>query len=400
MTTTSCPVLLVLNAGSSTLKFSLYPATAANAACLGNGSLEVREGQATLVYQGVGIETEHREQWASDSCLDETSLNRLLHWIARQPDLHIAGAAHRVVHGGSRREVAARVDASLIAELQALIPIAPLHQPLCLAPILHLAQEHPGMPQVACFDTAFHHTLDPLETQYGLPRVLSEKGLRRYGFHGLSYEYIASVLAEHDPRAASGRTIVAHLGNGASLCALHNRISRGTTMGFSTLDGLLMGTRPGNLDPGVVLYLLREDGMSVAALEHLLYHECGLLGVSGGLSSDMRTLLASPAPLAKQAVALFVRRVIKEIGALAALLGGVDSLVLTGGIGEHAHEVRDGILAGCAWLGVVRDEARGPGSSACLTMPDSRVSAWVIATDENAVIARHSLALLGRQRGA
>lgn len=396
MTTTSCPVLLVLNAGSSTLKFSLYPASAASAPCLGNGGIEVRDGQATLVYQGVGAEAEHREQWSSAGCLDEASLNRLLHWIDRQPEMHIAGAAHRVVHGGGRREVAARVDAALIAELQALVPIAPLHQPLCLAPILHLAQEHPDLPQVACFDTAFHHTLDPLETLYGLPRALSEKGLRRYGFHGLSYEYIASVLAEYDPRAASGRTIVAHLGNGASLCAMQDRISRGTTMGFSTLDGLLMGTRPGNLDPGVVLYLLREGGMSVQAVEHLLYHECGLLGVSGGLTSDMRTLLASPAPLAKQAVALFVRRVVKEIGALAALLGGVDSLVLTGGIGEHAHEVRDGILAGCAWLGVVRDAARGPGPSACLTLPHSSVSAWMIATDENAVIARHSLGLLGR----
>lgn len=387
-----CPALLVLNAGSSTLKFSLYFVAAPTVHCLGSGMIEVRQGRATLAYQAPGSEAEHQEQWRADSCMDAVSLGNLMRWLGSNRQWQIVGAAHRVVHGGARREVAARVDSALIDEIQRLIPMAPLHQPLCLAPILHMAREHPELPQVACFDTAFHHTLDPLETLYGLPRALSEAGLRRYGFHGLSYEYIAGVLADYDPRAAAGRTLVAHLGNGASLCAMRNRISCGTTMGFSTLDGLLMGTRPGNLDPGIVLYLLRERGMSAAAVEHLLYHESGLLGVSGGVASDMRTLLASHAEGAAQAIELFVRRAVKEIGALAALLGGLDALVFTGGIGEHAPTVRDGILDGCAWLGVTRNQH--PPTGACLTTPDSPVSAWVIATDENAVIARHSLALL------
>ncbi|WP_248800218.1 acetate/propionate family kinase [Pseudomonas sp. MWU13-2105] len=394
-----CPALLVFNAGSSTLKFSLYDANRSALNCLGHGSVEVRQNGASLSYQDSRPQARQQEQWPSaDEGMDKATLSRLMGWIDSHTQWRIAAAAHRVVHGGNRPEVAARVDASLIREMQALTPMAPLHQPLCLAPMLHLADEYPDLPQVACFDTAFHHTLDPLETLYGLPRALSEEGMRRYGFHGLSYEYIAGVLPDYDPRAAQGRTIVAHLGNGASLCALHKRISRGTTMGFSTLDGLLMGSRPGSLDPGIVLYLLRERGMSVQAVEHLLYHECGLFGVSGGIASDMRTLLASRSDPARQAVALFVRRVVKEIGALVAVLGGIDALVFTGGIGEHAREVRDAILDGCAWLGLARKSAGGEepdlAAAACLSRPGSKVSAWVMATDENAVIARHSLALL------
>ncbi|WP_248745980.1 acetate/propionate family kinase [Pseudomonas sp. MWU12-2037] len=394
-----CPALLVFNAGSSTLKFSLYDASLSAPHCLGHGSVEVREHKASLSYQDTRLKAGPQAHWSSaGDGMDAATLSHLMGWIDSNTRWRVRAAAHRVVHGGQRREVAALVDGSLIREMQALTPMAPLHQPLCLAPMLHLAREYPGMPQVACFDTAFHHTLDPLETLYGLPKALSEAGMRRYGFHGLSYEYIAGVLPDYDRDAAQGRTIVAHLGNGASLCALHDRISRATTMGFSTLDGLLMGSRPGSLDPGIVLYLLRERGMSAQAVEHLLYHECGLLGVSGGEASDMRTLMASRSDAAKQAIALFVRRVVKEIGALAAVLGGVDALVFTGGIGEHAHEVRDGILEGCAWLGVVRKSAGSEkpdqAVSACLSQAQSKVSAWVIATDESAVIARHSLALL------
>ncbi|WP_191487912.1 acetate/propionate family kinase [Pseudomonas sp. FEN] len=397
MTDDPCPALLVFNAGSSTLKFSLYGANTSTPHCLGQGSVEVRQRRARLSYQDTRFKAQQQEQWPSaEDGMDEATLSQLMRWIDSHAQWRIAGAAHRVVHGGKRREVAARVDAPLIREMQALTPMAPLHQPLCLAPMLHLAREYPALRQVACFDTAFHHTLDPLETLYGLPRALSEEGIRRYGFHGLSYEFISSVLPDYDPRAAQGRTIVAHLGNGASLCALQNRISRGTTMGFSTLDGLLMGNRPGTLDPGIVLYLLRERGMSVQAVEHLLYHECGLLGVSGGVASDMRTLMASRSEPAKQAIALFVRRIVKEIGGMAALLGGVDALVFTGGIGEHAHEVRDAILEGCSWLGVARKREPDIAASACLSLPESKVGAWVIATDENAVIARHSLALLSQ----
>lgn len=402
MTDRSQPVLLVLNTGSSSIKFSLYNAAAPAASapqCLGNGSFEVRKDTERLIFQNTGSAAQKREEWPrNDTSPGSGTLVNLMDWIERHTDGQLCAAAHRVVHGGSRMQVAARVDAALMAEMQALIPLAPLHQPLCLAPMAYLSREHRGLVQFACFDTAFHHTLDVLETRFGLPASLTAQGLRRYGFHGLSYEYIASVLPDYDQRAAEGRTIVAHLGNGASLCAMHNRVSRGTTMGFSTLDGLLMGTRPGRLDPGVLLYLMREQGMSVQALEHLLYHECGLLGVSGGISSDMRELSASHAPAAREAIALFVHSVVREIGSLAAILGGVDALVFTGGIGEHATQVRDAILDGCAWLGIKRDRAVAtqPATQTAprLTLPDSAVSAWTIATDENAVIARHALGLL------
>ncbi|KPC33007.1 Acetate kinase [Pseudomonas syringae pv. cilantro] len=406
MTDQSQPVLLVLNTGSSSIKFSLYSAAALTASgpqCLGNGSFEVRQNTEHLFFQSAGNAAQTHEEWPRDHASSGSgTLANLMGWIERRTDGQICAAAHRVVHGGSRTQVAARVDAALMAEMQALVPLAPLHQPLCLAPMTYLSREHGGLMQFACFDTAFHHTLDVLETRFGLPASLTAQGLRRYGFHGLSYEYIASVLPHYDQRAAEGRTIVAHLGNGASLCAMHNRISRGTTMGFSTLDGVLMGTRPGRLDPGVHLYLLREHGMSVQALEHLLYHECGLLGVSGGISSDMRELSASQAPEARDAIALFVRSVVREIGSLAAILGGIDALVFTGGIGEHATDVRDAILDGCAWLGLKRDGAAAthpatkPATqpAARLSHPDSAVSAWTIATDENAIIARHALGLL------
>lgn len=399
MNDNSHQALLVLNAGSSNIKFSLYSTATSSPESLGSGSVEVRENTATLVFHCTASEAEHQQQWpCADNSLDGGTLSNLMGWLEHNTEWSIAAAAHRVVHGGNRREIAARVDAQLISEMEALISMAPLHQPLCLAPMTYLARELPGLPQVACFDTAFHHTLDQLETLYGLPRALTEQGVRRYGFHGLSYEYIASVLPQYDQRAAHGRTIVAHLGNGASLCAMHNRISRGTTMGFSTLDGLLMGTRPGHLDPGILIYLLHERGMSLQTLEHLLYHECGLLGVSGGIASDMRVLMASRSPHARDAIALFVRSVVKEIGTLAAVLSGVDALVFTGGIGEHADEIRNAILDGCGWLGVQRATGLSQDPNrvqpARLTLPGSGVSAWAIATDENTVIARHSLRLL------
>jgi acetate kinase len=394
----SRPVLLVLNAGSSSIKFSLYDAAAQAGAqphCLGTGSFEVRKDIERLVFRHAGSDAQTHEDWPrNDASPDGGTLSHVMGWIERHTDGQICAAAHRVVHGGRRSAVAALVTPALMDEMQALVPVAPLHQPLCLAPIAYLAAEHRDIRQFACFDTAFHHSLDPLETRFGLPRALTDEGLRRYGFHGLSYEYIASVLPQYDPRAAHGRTIVAHLGNGASLCALDNSVSRATTMGFSTLDGLLMGTRPGRLDPGVLLYLLRERGMSVQALEDLLYHQCGLLGVSGGIASDMRELSASQAPEAVEAVALFVRSVVREIASLAAVLGGVDALVFTGGIGEHAVQVRSAILQGCAWLGVDHDASAPSEPSGRLSLAGSRVLAWTIATDENAVMAFHALQML------
>ncbi len=390
-------LLLVINAGSSSIKFSLYDASeqVVGLKCVGNGTFEVREDTERLIFRHSGHGVQKREAWPrNDSSPDSGTLFNLMDWVERHMGGEICAAAHRIVHGGNRREVAMRVDHSLMDEMEALVPVAPLHQPICLAPITYLAREHPDIPQFVCFDTAFHHSLDPLETCFGLPLALIRQGVRRYGFHGLSYEYIAGVLHAYDRRAATGRTIVAHLGNGASLCALHDRVSRATTMGFSTLDGVLMGTRPGRLDPGVLLYLLRERGMTTQALEHMLYHECGLLGVSGGIASDMRALSASQAPEAKDAIALFVRSVVREIGSLAAVLGGVDALVFTGGIGEHSAAVRNAILDGCAWLGLEHERADQTEQEARLSSPGSRVSAWVIPTDENAVIARHALGLL------
>ncbi len=390
-------LLLVLNAGSSSIKFSLYNAAerVVGLQCVGNGTFEVSEDTERLIFCHSGHDAQKREEWPrNDSSPDSGTLFNLMDWIERHMGGEICAAAHRIVHGGNRREVAMRIDSSMMDEMRSLIPVAPLHQPICLAPISYLTREHPDIPQFACFDTAFHQSLDLLETRFGLPLALTEQGLRRYGFHGLSYEYIASVLPEYDQRAATGRTIVAHLGNGASLCALHDRVSRATTMGFSTLDGVLMGTRPGRLDPGLLLYLLRERGMTTQALEHMLYHQCGLLGVSGGIASDMRTLTASQAPQAKDAIRLFVRSVVREIGSLAAVLGGVDALVFTGGIGEHSVQVRNAIIEGCAWLGLEHSGQDPAERVARLSSIGSAVSAWVIPTDENAVIARHALELL------
>lgn len=396
MTDDSRPTLLVLNVGSSSIKFSLYDAadTGARDSCLGHGSFDVHRGAERLIF-GHADGTQECAEWPrAEGSADTGTLRNLMGWIEQHTEGDLCAAAHRVVHGGDRSLTGARVDPTLMAELQALVPMAPLHQPRCLAPIHYLAREHDGLAQFACFDTAFHHTLDPLETCFGLPRAMTEQGLRRYGFHGLSYEYIAGVLPQYDPRAAQGRTVVAHLGNGASLCGMHNGVSRATTMGFSTLDGLLMGTRPGRLDPGLLLYLMRERGMNAEALEDLLYHQCGLLGVSGGIASDMRELTDSTAPAAEEAVALFVRSVVREIGAMAAVLGGVDALILTGGIGENSVPVRNGILDGCAWLGLEHSSSPDTPQGACLSLPGSKVSAWTLPTDENAVIARHALELL------
>jgi acetate kinase len=293
-----------------------------------------------------------------------------------------------VVHGGVRFTAPIRVDQEVLAELGRLIPLAPLHQPHNLAAIEAMAEVAPGLPQVACFDTSFHRGQPAVAQAFGLPRRYADEGLRRYGFHGLSYEYVASVLAELDPRAARGRTVVAHLGNGASLCALDRGQSVATTMGFSTLDGLLMGTRSGALDPGVLLYLLDRHAMDARALEQLLYKESGLLGVSG-VSGDMRTLLASSEPDAQLAVELFVYRVGRELGSLAAALGGLDSLVFTGGIGEHAAPIRARVCQGARWLGIELDEATNALGGPRISREESRTSAWVVPTNEELMIALH-----------
>jgi acetate kinase len=269
------------------------------------------------------------------------------------------------------------------------VPLAPLHQPHNLAPIKRLLERAPGVPQVACFDTAFHRSQPDVAQAFALPAAVRERGVRRFGFHGLSYEYIASQLPAVDPVAAAGRTIVLHLGNGASMCALQGGKSVATTMGFTAVDGLVMGTRCGSLDPGVVLYLMQSCGMDVAAVEKMLYQESGLLGLSG-ISGDMRTLLASDDPRARLAVEVYLYRIRRELGGLAAVLGGVDALVFTAGIGENSAEIRSRICRDAAWLGVQVDEAANVARSRLLSAGDSRVKCWRIPTDEEGVIARHT----------
>ena len=385
--------ILVLNAGSSSLKFTLYPAQPglAASAVLCGGEIEDIGHEAHFFAKQTDGATLINKVIASAKT-HEDALAVLLQWLEQQFAEHtLVVAGHRVVHGGSRFVAPVRIDPAVIAALRALIPLAPLHQPHALAAIDALVKLHPTLPQVACFDTAFHHTMPPVAADFALPRQLTKDGVRRYGFHGLSYEYIASVLPDYLGAAADGRVVVAHLGSGASICAMQARQSRATTMGFTALDGLPMGSRCGNLDPGVVLYLLQEKGMSPGAISDLLYHSSGLLGVSG-ISDDMRTLLASKDAPAREAVDLFVYRIGRELGSLAAALGGLDAIVFTAGIGEHAPEIRGRVLRDAAWLGVaVGDQLDGPR----LTRPDSRVSAWVVPTNEELMIARHSWNLTG-----
>jgi acetate kinase len=287
-----------------------------------------------------------------------------------------------------------RVDARILRALESLVPLAPLHQPHNLSAIAALLERAPELPQVACFDTAFHRTNPEVAQRFALPVGLHEAGVRRYGFHGLSYEYVASVLPRTDPTAAAGRTVVAHLGNGASLCAMLGGRSVATTMSFTPADGLVMGTRTGSLDPGVLLYLMTRHGMSAPDLEKLIYYESGLLGVSG-VSSDMRTLLGSDDPRAAEAIDLFVYRVGRELGSLAAALGGLDALVFTGGIGENAPAIRARVCRGAAWLGVGLDPAANDAGGPRISLLGSRPAVWVVPTNEELMIAEHTRRLLG-----
>jgi acetate kinase len=287
------------------------------------------------------------------------------------------------------------IDESILATLERLVPLAPLHQPHNLAPIRTLLKRSPELPQVACFDTAFHRAQPAVAQAYALPRAITERGVRRYGFHGLSYEYIASVRAEHDSRAARGKTVVLHLGNGSSMCAIADGRSVATTMGFTAADGLPMGTRCGSLDPGVMLYLMDELGMDARSIEKLIYQQSGLLGVSG-ISSDMRTLQASTDPAAKAAIDLLIYRIGRELGSLAAALRGLDAIVFTAGIGEHSASLRERVCRDAAWLGVDLDQRANEAHGPRLTTAASRVAAWVIPTDEELMIARHTRRVLAR----
>ena len=382
--------VLTLNAGSSSIKLALFD-VAADVVLVSHGQVEGLQTAPHFVAKDRSGAVLDERRW-DGAQTHEALLGTLLDWV----DKHLGGDAlvavgHRVVHGGADHDRPQRVDAALIADLERLTPLAPLHQPHNLSPMRTLAAMRPGLVQVACFDTAFHHAMPAVATRVALPRAYAAEGVRRYGFHGLSYEFIARRLHELAPGLAAGRVIVAHLGNGASLCAMQDGRSVETTMGFTALDGLVMGTRCGRIDPGVVLYLAQQHGMEAVQIEGLLYEKSGLLGVSG-VSSDMRVLLASAVAAAREAIELFVYRLACEAGALAAALGGLDGLVFTAGIGEHAPEIRAAVAERMTWLGVALDDAanaRGAGR-----ISTGRVEVWVIQTDEEAMIARHTLEVL------
>jgi len=387
--------ILVLNAGSSSLKFSVFLS--------GNGGLELwLGGQAEAlqtaprftVKDASGKSVAERLWKQGETLGHDAALSHLVDFLrARSGDHRLAAVGHRVVHGGVEFSEPTRVTLELVRALEKLIPLAPLHQPHNLAPIRYVLEHMPGLPQVACFDTAFHRAQPELAQAFALPQEITDRGVRRYGFHGLSYEYIASALPSVDARAAAGKVVVAHLGNGASMCALEAGRSVATTMGFTAVDGLPMGTRSGSLDPGVVLYLMDELKMNPRAIEKLIYQQSGLLGVSG-VSSDMRALLSSDAPRAKLAVDLFIYRIGRELGSLAAALGGLDALVFTAGIGEHAVPIRERVLQGAAWLGITLDSAANAAGGPRISTRDSRVHAYVVPTNEELMIARHTRRLL------
>lgn len=390
--------LLVLNAGSSSLKFSVYVGDDSLRLLL-RGEFEELWTHPRFSASGDGATLGEKEWDAGTRLGFEGAIDHLLTW-GRQGVLgghRVAAVGHRVVHGGMRFSGPALIDAAVLAELEALIPLAPLHQPHCVEAIKAAARTAPSVPQVACFDTAFHRTLPHVAQTFALPRRYADEGIRRYGFHGLSYEYIASMLPSVVPGAARGRVVVAHLGNGASMCAMLGGRSVATTMGLTALDGLMMGTRCGAIDPGVLLYLMDRHGMDARALERLLYQQSGLLGVSGE-SSDMRELLGSSSAAAAEALELFVYRIHRELGSLAAALQGLDAVVFTGGIGEHAAPIRERVCHAACWLGLELDDEANAHDGPCITAPGSRISAWVIPTDEERMIALHTRRVLGPAR--
>ena len=374
--------LLILNTGSSSVKFALHDA--GSHARIAHGAIEGTGHAPVLTLQADGAPTVLNP----DPALDTGGMvDWLLTTLARHlAPLEVRAAGHRVVHGGQDYDSPVAVTPEVMTRLEALCPLAPAHQPYNLAGIHAVAARWPAATQIACFDTAFHRSRPRAAQLYALPRRLSEAGILRYGFHGLSYAHIAGCLPDVlGPEAAEGRVIVAHLGSGASLCAMQGGRSVDTTMGFTALDGLMMGTRCGRIDPGVLLHLMRTQGMDAAALDHLLGRESGLLGVSG-ISADMRDLLASPAPEAAEAVTLFVQMILREIGALTASLGGLDALVFTAGIGERSPQIRARVMAGLGWLGLSADPAANAAHETILSAPGSAVTAAMIPTDEEAVI--------------
>jgi acetate kinase len=393
--------ILVLNAGSSSIKFLLFA--------------DERSGlEPQIVGQIEGIHTSPRfvartpqgtvlsqHSWGEGHTLGhDGAVAHLADFIRQEAKgMELEAVGHRVVHGGPVYASPTRLDRDVLAVLEKFIPLAPLHQPHNLAPVRMLLERRPDVPQVACFDTAFHATNPDVAQRFAIPAELHEAGVRRYGFHGLSYEYISSVLREYDAWASAGKTVVCHLGNGSSMCALNGGASVASTMGFTALDGLAMGTRSGAIDPGVLLYLMDERGMDARAIEKLLYNQSGLLGISG-ISSDMRKLLGSDDPRAKLAVDVYVYRIRRELGSLVAALGGMDALIFTAGIGQNSAAIRERVCRDAAWLGVKLDATANAAGGPRISNKDSRVSAWAIPTSEELMIARHTHRLVASREPA
>jgi acetate kinase len=390
------PGILVLNAGSSSIKFLYFLDRPDDPVPLIGGQVEgLNSAPRFVARDGAGHVVEEKA-WGEGFDLGHAGAIRHVRdfLLARSEGYELRAVGHRVVHGGLEHTRPVRLDREVLADLEKLVPLAPLHQPHNLAPIRALLDYLPELPQVACFDTAFHSSNPDVSRRFAIPAELHDAGIRRYGFHGLSYEYVASVLPTFDARAAAGKTIVCHLGNGSSMCAIDGGRSVASTMGFTAVDGLPMGTRSGALDPGVLLYLMDERGMDARAIEKLIYSQSGLLGMSGGLSSDMRQLLGSADPRAGTAVQVYVYRIGRELGSLAAALGGLDALVFTAGIGENSAAIREKICRQAAWLGLDFDADANARGGPRISTAHSRVSAWVVPTNEELMIARHARQLL------
>jgi acetate kinase len=387
--------IAVLNAGSSSIKYSLFLIQGKELELTLRGQAEGIYTQPRFVAKDAAGKVQHEKSWGEGVELGhEGALDYLIPYVREHLGNHnLAAIGHRVVHGGMQYAKPVRMDGRILEALREFVPLAPLHQPHNLSPIELIMERLPAMPQVACFDTAFHRSNPEVAQMFALPAKFHQEGVRRYGFHGLSYEYIASVLSQVDGRAAQGRTVVLHLGNGASMCAIANGRSVASTMGFTAVDGLPMGTRCGSIDPGVILYLMDQRGMDVRAIEKLVYSQSGLLGVSG-ISSDMRALLASEDPRARTAIDLYAYRIRRELGSLAAALGGLDAIVFTAGIGEHAALIRQRICEDAAWLGVELDAEANTRGGPRISTAASRVQAWVVPTNEELMIARHTRAVI------
>ncbi len=383
--------VVTLNAGSSSIKFALFRADDHGLSALATGLAEMTGTRGHIIVHDDTGAVAHEGAWTNGGDFHVEALQKLLAW--RQdafPDVTVSAAGHRVVHGGTRYAEPRMITPEVMEYLRSLSPLAPLHQPHNLAGIEAAQRAWPHIQQVACFDTAFHRAHPFVNDVFALPRRFYDDGVRRYGFHGLSYEYVSGKLRDIAPTLASGRVVIAHLGNGASMCAIRDGQSVASSMGFTALDGLPMGTRCGQLDPGVVLYLMQEKGMTAGQISDLLYKESGLKGLSG-ISHDMRVLEASDAPEATQAIEYFVFRIRRELGGLAAVLQGIDAIVFCGGIGENAWRVRDRVLEGMEWIGVELDHAANRANATVITSGQSRVQAFVIPTNEEAMIARHTV---------